>query len=488
MTTTSPALRRLAAGIGAVALALTGAVTLSTAAYAAPAPGQPQAPESGTLTINKYAGGHTETPSPEDLLDGVEFTATEVGRVSGGACVPLDLADADAWDGLDDLFDSAPAAPASPFCLTTEVFTEVTEDGQAVFNLPVGVYLVTESDPGDNAIVSPVPDFYVSIPMPAAGNDSGWNYNVVTNPKNQLVDQPTKTISEKPESLVVGSEVTWTLTVPVPTFNDPDEKFESATVTDVLDSRLSYADSRVFLDGVQLTEGTDYTVDPDGVTWDFAKSLAALTGKQGTSIVIELDTTVDSVGDGSIPNDDYSSEFNGTTVPGETVPYTYWGQLSIQKNDDTGKGLAGAEFQVFDKTGATCPTDAPASGAVATGTSDATGFVDWAGNDAAANEALGLWVANVDDGPADPTPTKDYCLYETVVPAGHVAGSITNPVTITPGDTNTNLVTVVNPRKDGPDLPLTGAAGTLAMTIGGIAIVLVGAGAMLLSRRRKDHV
>ncbi|MCI1675248.1 MAG: SpaH/EbpB family LPXTG-anchored major pilin [Ancrocorticia sp.] len=508
MSITNRALRRLASGAGALALGLAGIAALGTAASADVGPDQPDAPAEGSLTIYKYAGDTgqaVEDLDQADLLNGVQFTVTRVGRLVGEeasqTCEPIDLTEAEDWVGLSGdsgLFSTAPEEPAGDFCLTATVYTEATVGGAAIFDpLPVGIYYVEETDPGDNPIVSPVPNFYVSIPTSNEGEDAGWNYDVVVYPKNQIMEGPSKAIAEGQEDLVVGGEVTWTITVPIPSLNNEDT-FTTASVSDTLDSRLTYASSTVTVGGATLVENTDYTVSTTGgvTTWTFTPvtsgdgvvNIPSLYGAQGTNITIELVTSVDSIGDGTIPNDEYSSTFNDATVPGEPTPYTYWGQLSILKTDDSepALNLEGAEFQVFELTDASCPPEAPETGAIATGTSNASGVVEW--DEVANATVLGLWVANVNNGPAAPTPTKDYCVYETVIPSGHTATAISNPVTIEPGEVKqgTFTLTVVNPRTDGPDLPLTGAGGTLAMTLGGLLLVGVGAGAIVISRRRHE--
>lgn len=481
---TTPALRRTSTAMAALALALGGAVALGSAASADVGPDQPDAPDEGTLTIWKYAGSPVEDPNDldaEDLLDGVEFTVTQVGVMDGSECVALDLTDAADWDGLEDLFDSAPAAPAAPFCLTDTVQVKATDAGEAAFGLDVGIYFVQETDPGDNPIVSSVPNFYVSIPT---STGDGWNYDVVAHPKNQLMETPTKTISGDQAELVLGAEVTWTMTVPVPTLNN-NETFTQAVITDDLDTRLNYVpgSSVVTVGSTPLDDGTDYNVTGNAV-WEFtAAGRAVLDVNMGEEMTIEFATEVVEVGDGGIANDDYSSTFNGTEVPGEPEPYTYWGELEINKVDDStpAKALKGAEFQVFPALEGVCADEAPTGGAIATGTSGADGVVLWGD---AADATLGLWVANVDDGPADPLPSKDYCVYETVVPAGHTGGVIDNPVTITPGSGETGIfLEVENPKKDGPDLPLTGAQGTLAMTVVGLLLVGAGIGGVAIARR-----
>ncbi len=483
MKTKKTGLRRLAAGAGALALGLTSALVLSATASADVGPDQPNAPTSGTLTINKYSGSPTSTPDPANALSGVEFTVTQVGRETAGSCTAIDLTDAADWAGLDGLFNSAPAAPADPFCLLTALSPQETVNGTTTFDLPVGVYFVQETDPGQNSIVSSVPNFYVSIPTSDSTQAGGWDYSVVADPKNQLMEEPTKTITARPEALVVGSVVTWELSIPVPTLNN-DETFNEAVITDTLDSRLTYKanSSTVTIGATTLQDGTDYNVTGNAI-WTLTPSgRAILNQNQGGDLTITFQTTVDSVGNGTIPNDDYKSTFNGTTVPGEVVPYTYWGQLSILKTDDSQNVLKGAEFQVFEKAAdAACPADAPAADSVATGTSDANGVVQWGA--VTPTSPLGLWVANSDTPLTN--PSKDYCVYETVVPAGHTAVAIDNPVTISASATAFDL-TVVNTKKEGPDLPLTGGQGTLAMTTGGLLLIGLGAAAVIATRRRNQ--
>ncbi|MGO3833369.1 MAG: SpaH/EbpB family LPXTG-anchored major pilin [Microbacteriaceae bacterium] len=481
-------LRRLLALTGTTALALAGTVALGTAAHAAVGPDQRDAPTEGTLTINKYSGspvGAGETPDPANLLDGVEFTVSQVGTKSGDTCSPLDLTDAAQWKGLKALFDSAPVAPKGDFCLVKPAAVQSTVDGTTTFDLAVGIYFVEETDPGSHNIVSPVPSFYVSIPTAETGDGNGWNYNVVADPKNQIMDLPSKTIETDQKDLVVGDNVAWNITVPVPTLNN-NETFTTASVRDVLDSRLGYESSALSVNGTTLTEGTHYTVDTDGVTWNFTKDgLAELDKAMGENLSIRLVTSVNSVGDGSVPNDDYSSEFNGSTVPGEKVPYTYWGQLSIFKHDDSRSKLPlqGAEFKVFatDAQGV-CAATAPADGALATGVSDKDGAVQW--NNVSPASVLGLWVANSEDGPLS-DPERAYCVYETKVPAGHTAVPFENKVTIKPGESQVFELDVQNARTTGPNLPLTGAGGTLALTIGGLLIIAAGLATITVAKRRK---
>ena len=128
-----------------------------------------------------------------------------------------------------------------------------------------------------------------------------------------------------------------------------------------------------------------------------------------------------------------------------------------------------------------CPAEAPASGEIATGVSDASGVVQWDG--VTPTNVLGLWVANTQT--EDASVSKVYCVYETVAPAGHTLVPAGQAVTIKAGEDQINKLTVVNPKKDGPNLPLTGGTMSVVLPIAGLLIVGGGVAALVISRRRR---
>jgi LPXTG-motif cell wall-anchored protein len=410
-------------------------------------------------------------------------------------------------------------ADAGDFCAFGALKSDETdEDGMVEFlNLDLGLYYVNEGTPGDNPIVRGMDPFYVAIPMPvSAATSPYWNYDVEVHPKNQLGEIPAKTVDT--DGLVIGSDVVWTIAdSTVPVLNEDDE-FDQAAFYDTLDPRLAYKYSVVKIGGVVVfnddpglvTDPLDPAYDASlvpvaGVVtrsvvsgqtrWTFTDpaGLAWLTANgQGDAIEVAITTTVlAAIGDGAILNEHYGVQFNNTDIPGETTPYTYVGQLTVVKQDDQHRPLEGAQFKVWAKDtapGAVCPATAPTTDPVSTGTSGADGIVTWTPNVPDNGNPLGLFVAETDDGPLDVgAQVKDYCLYETVVPTGYTAGSISNPITIKPGTTNLTTVTVLNPQQKGPQLPLTGAGGTLLLTIGGLALVGVGVGTVVVSRNRRRH-
>lgn len=518
-------IRRVAAkglaALGVAGLAVAGA---AGAAFADPG-GEATSPEigninpdaKGSLTINKYAGLPTENPLEENLLDGVEFAVQRVGVWTGDdalACVPIDLLTNAGWDaaapalGHNNVGEPAPVAAdatdpapaAGDFCVDdTWSDSGVTQDGQVKFeDLDLGMYYVTETDPGENHIVKTTSPFYVTIPTAVTGEAAPyWNYDVVADPKNQVGEAPSKTVDT--EGLVVGSDVDWTITGVVPTLEE-DAEFTEGSIWDVLDPRLTYVGSVLTVGDVQVypaPDGADVRVtfdnDDGDLTWTFVDpaGLEFLDANPGADIELVITTTVNEAFDtGVIPNDDYGFSWNDTEIPGTPTPYTYVGGLKVLKTDDSDRPLQGAQFQVFERgvdgEGAyvACPEKAPTTGIVSTGTSGADGKVMWT-PPTPASEVLGLWIADSDE-PLE-NPSKDYCLYETVVPSGYTGMQGAKTVTITPGTTwvpDQNSFEIVNTQTQGPPLPPTGANGTTLMVIGGVALVALAGGLYMVNRRK----
>lgn len=510
MNTKGTALGKVVASVGAVALTFAGLLGGATIAQAAPqvGPDQPDHPTSGSLTIHKYVGaegdrgdGTEQVIEGKDPLKGAEFTIWQLGKKDGDTCKALDLSTYEAWTDLPESAPKTIGEVEKTFCLVNANGTAQTTNtnGETKFaNLALGFYYVQETKAPSN-IVSKTAPFYVSIPLPH--EKENWIYDVHAYPKNQKGDAPKKEINadngQSANGVTVGSVVEWTITQVVPALND-GEKYTSASIWDYLPDSLGYVETtEVSYDGTPLALNTDYTLDQDGhnLTWKLTDDrLGKL--EAGKTITVKFKTKVLKVtetGDIENPGSDnpetpgYGSEFNGNKIPGDTTPHTYWGQLVINKTDNStsdANKLAGAEFKVFDnyQNGA-CPA-LPASGEVAKGKSDAQGVVQWEGVDP--TNALGLWIANSADGPLT-DPSKHYCVYETKVPAGYSASAEGIDVEIKPGTQNKVEKTVVNPKKDGPDLPLTGAGGTLLLSIIGVGLAAAGVTLAVVSRRKRQN-
>ena len=159
--------------------------------------------QKGSLTINKYEG---DAADADNLLDGVTFTAYKVADIvqsteAGTTDVKMQPVDAltsikpdiqitseTQYKDIKDTVDAALADGANPKLIAFATATTGANGtkGQAVFSeMPVGVYLIVETG-APSQIVNKTANFLVSIPM-ANADGTGWNYDIVANPKNAAV-------------------------------------------------------------------------------------------------------------------------------------------------------------------------------------------------------------------------------------------------------------------------------------------------------------
>ncbi|MGO4585440.1 SpaH/EbpB family LPXTG-anchored major pilin, partial [Arthrobacter sp. 2RAF6] len=171
-------------------------------------------PRMGSLTIHKYEKPAAPTNLPHDgtalsaaqlqgltPMAGVTFTVQKVNNI--------DLTTNAGWTAAAALTPAQAAAQAaSPGTTTTTGAAGTATLG----NLPLGLYLVTET--GYPAGVTPSAPFLVTLPMtdPAGGN--GWLYDVNVYPKN-AVTTATKTVNDA-SVLKLGDNVQWTITSDIP--------------------------------------------------------------------------------------------------------------------------------------------------------------------------------------------------------------------------------------------------------------------------------
>lgn len=458
------ALRRIVAGIATLALGVTGAAAIGGVASAAPnVPGNINPDAVGSIIIHKHVKDATSTDgNPAGApLAGVTFRVTEI--LLDGNSVPL--ATAEGWTAIEDL-DPADI-PGDGFTKGTATTHVTLANGQVTAgNLKVGLYLVEEIDAGGNLITAPALPFLVAIPMPGEG---GWNYNVDVYPKNELGSvTPTKTVGtpDKPADVQLGAIVPFTISVPVA---KPALPYTSFSITDALSAGLEFSSWGAISIGGTALEAADYNISTDNKTVTLTDTglvklnAAAGSNENGTTVTAVINAKVIALGQ---LDNTASVSINGT--PGDTPEVTTnWARLNITKQDSANNQtlLAGATFELYAANQTTL---------LATGTTNASGQL-----------SFNVWVGNNTD------VTENVYLKETVAPQGYVlpANPWTGPITLTAGttaETSITAHTIKNLKASGPELPLTGAAGTLAMSLGGLALVAVGGGAMVASRRRRS--
>lgn len=444
--------KRVTAIAGAVALTTAALLAGAGAAAADPiSPGNIDFDAHGSITVHKH-----EQPNPQGEvgdgslqnvdsapIEGVEFTVEQLD---------IDLRDPEVWERLNDI---DPANPGPRLSGTRAGQTK--PDGTVTFeNLPVGVYLVTETNGPSNVVTKAAP-FIVVVPMPVKGN---WTYDIHAYPKNP-VSTLDKTLDETADQAALGQgdEVVWNVksTAPALANNDTLRKYE---INDLLDGRLGYVNvTDVQYDGTAL-DPTDYTVTAPAA-YQTGEITVALTeqglnkvkANSGKDLTFKLVTVViDDIDDGAIPNNatQITNINDQETKIESNEDITYWGYVNVLKQDKANaKKLAGAEFQVF-------PTEADAkAGTKAITINGETTFTT------AADGTLKIGALNVG---ADGTQ-RDYWIKETKAPTGYVLDETVHKVTVKPGQNADVVYTIDNVKHDVPDLPLTGATGTALFAV-----------------------
>lgn len=517
MSIKNRALRRLTSGAGALALGLASIAALGTAASAAQGndgtpPGNATDGTTATLVIHKYAGSTTgQVNNGTELgsvsrppLAGVPFTYQQIGTLVGGSCVAIDLTTTEGWTAAQGI--TATPQTVKPCDVTGATETNTTDGSGTITwgQLDLGLYYVTEDDTTSVGVTAPASPFYVTLPYPSvtvtgSGEDAvettKWLYTVHTYPKNTIGGEGDKTVLE-PGTYGLGSTVSWTITthplgsatlgggVPLTTYKIVDELdgnlLYSATTS------LRYKEPTGTLTAVDTG---DYTITKDPADTSTSGGTVTVTFtdlnwlnslQAGTTFQWDLTTTV--VGVGELENIAVENTGGEDIDTGDAT--TDWGEAKLLKVDasDASVTLAGAEFKVYNVNDAgecDAVTEDTAFISVTDGTTTTDTFVS--GADGVVT-IPGLYVGK--DG--DPT-SRDYCVVETKGPSGYTADTDPIEITVKPGTVaQSDIVTVKNPPTAGPDLPLTGAGGTLAMTLGGLLLVGVGAGAIVISRRRHE--
>lgn len=439
-----------------------------------PGPGNidPDAPV--TLTIHKYEqpdgtiGPNTgeEIHDPAGTpLDGVEF---RVQRVTS-----IDLLTDTGWAMADGLTAEQVIAEPNVFPLGPGVSGRTNENGVLRLSsdkVGIGVYLVTETDPGEHQVLQAAVPFLVALPMPSPIGDGTWNTDVHVYPKNSLA-AISKDVDDS-TAWVLGDAVTWLISTSVPAL-PADDTYRWYQVSDQLDSRLGFRSAQVTLvDGTatELQAGTDYKLSAPGagdsgtVKIEFTEAGLARLDSTSMSATVEtvITTTVESIGKGSILNEATVFVNDPSTGFASTPAATHWGALRILKHAaaDEMVTLAGAVFDVY---------------AVDPGTPEATPVL--------------TNVRTLSDGTAVIPGLKagDYWIVETQAPAGYEKLAAPIPVTVKAGSLReAALVRVPNTQVPQFTLPLTGGSGALAFSIAGAALVLSAAGALIATRRHRS--
>ncbi|SDM04463.1 LPXTG-motif cell wall anchor domain-containing protein/fimbrial isopeptide formation D2 domain-containing protein [Corynebacterium mycetoides] len=498
------AINRTVAVALATGLAFSGAVS-TTALISAPAFAQTQqtiGTDGGTLTVHKFLNPDkitdstqgqkaTDLPQAGDPMPGAIFTATRIN---------LDLKKPEEFEKAATL---TPAQAAS--LLTSETYIQTTGDtGQAVFDLPLGAYLIRETptDAQLNAGLVPAAPFIAYMPMTTPDGDT-WNRDVHVYPKNTKLTTDERVDDANTHPVMDGEDgkVTYTIDATVPVLPQ-DRTLTSFNIVDTFNNAelTNPKVDSVKIGDTVLIEGVDYTVTTGTVTGPgdanasltitlTPEGLKELTG--GQTITVTLTGDVAQVGenglkDGAVTNNSYTT---GTTEvtgqPGEATTFTtpqdsvtsYFGQILVNKVDEATEPVKGSAvfdlYKVADQGDGVCNDLTGAQSVVKDfKVVDGTGVIN------------ALHVTDLQNDTAAIADT--YCLIETQAPAGYLLDETPHAFTLTQAQATapttagdytliSQQITVKNRVQPPLTLPNTGGMGVALLILAGILIVGGGA-------------
>ena len=363
-------------------------------------------------------------------------------------------------------------------------------DGKAKLTLDSGYWLVTvTSNSGDTKVyqtllVDATPQVQGGVYVTRDITSAEAKVQPVTSPTKKIVD-PDGNAGQSTDRYSVGDTAKFTISGTVPSY-PADATNAVYSITDVPDAGLA-VDTASFVvkaGSTTLSKDTDYTLTTNANgTYTVAFSKAYVLAHPGQAVTIDYNAQVTKI--------DLTTGKVGNKVYGTFTPNPYEDKNVDTTPTDPWDQTYGFEFK---KVGA--PDNAALSGAVFTVTDKATGkpvtYIDATGTlhtDGKVTSDSNGWVY------VNGLEKGTYTVTETTVPSGFqkidefdvelngdTAKSDASSTANITEENFSNAGQKVDPKVG--DLPTTGGAGTIALTAGGILLVVGGSAVILRSRRR----
>lgn len=423
----------------------------------------------GSITLFKKKGAETNSRATGKEMAGVP------GKALPGVTYKITKLDYDLQNGDWATFPKS----AADVKKTAETKEETTgTDGKAAFtDLPLGIYLVEETNAPDG-IVAGAP-FIVSVPMVNEASDA-WNYDVIAYPKNTETTTK-KTVKDADQN--IQDAYTYTINADAPTWG-AGKSLTAFRFEDRLNQRLDFQKVTEVKAGETALGAGDYEVNNPAENGN--KLVVKLTDqglakvKSGDKMSLTFEVKRKEVGNTTELTNQADVIFNnpntGNEVKNKTNEVvTYHGKLKVVKKDgkEADKVLEGAVFELYQ-----CTSASELGSKIKIGNAE-----NWTTGADGTFTIDGLHVTDFADN-AQVTDAKKFCLKETKAPAGYA--KLDKPVEINftrkdiaatgEGDDAVTLVANVdNVKQDTPNLPMTGGAGVGILAAIGAAIVAAGA-------------
>lgn len=484
----------LALGVALFVALLASLMWVPSAAHAGPGTARTIDPAAVTaLEIHKFEQpdqlGEHASGLPQDTtgltpVPGATFTAKLVPGIDLATNAGQEAAASLTADDARALVSTLPIAASG----TTDTLGNAT-----LAPLGVGLYYVEETAV-PSGFVGSAP-FLVALPLTDPVQLDRWLTTVHVYPKNARVGITLEV--DDANAVALGQTVGWRSRSGIPALAGLDGYRVDQRIPPELELGGGATGLRVSLDcpGCSpLIEGTHFTRGYNSAsrtaTVDFTPAgllLLSATAQShpGTRVAVDFETTVQAEGDLRVESVLYPSRAAIDGGPGAPQPptasaRTKWGPLGILVNERGNPAhlIQGARFRLFltaeDAIAGVNPIEV--SG-VSEWTTDADGRITVSGL------RFSDFVNGLDRAPEDPL-FRDYFVIMTYVPAGYegvktpLALAVTSTV-----DAQVALVEVWRTSVPPEDLAVTGARITGVATI---VLLLLGAGAVLLVRRRRS--
>lgn len=494
-----------------------------------------------SLTIFKWkyeVDSTTKKQKKSTPVPGAEFTVKKVTKLNASDKEDLDLTKYADWVKVANNIDGLNKGTATG--ITTETVTGSPKNtnykGVAKFDLGIGLYQVTESNPPKGFSAAESKPFYMTIPRIEKGSDGKvvYNYAPYADPKNKDLSNSVKKTADTSKTVGAGDKISYTISAELDKMKETGadataltaDDFKGYSVVDLAPANYFTAYDASVVTKVQLGTGeapvesdttlptTDYTVSgPEdftdktdnttrkkitiSFTNDGKTALATAANNNAGNVVkvfVTLEFTLagsDVLGNNTVINKGglipSHTTGNPDVVEGKVYKEVKFSKFTIQKLSAKDKkpittGIA--KFKLFaDETSAnTCSqaiTDGKKDNDLTTACSAAStnfGEKDAKGTDAKTDEY------SVVRG-------KTYYVVETVAPTGYIRNPKAVAVKVEDTDKTKNFEF-----EDVPDdsngswlslLPKTGAAGVIIFAV--IGMCFVGSGFFVYMRRRKKE-
>lgn len=445
----------------------------------------------------------SDTPSIEVVFgsdaEGIELELFEVADYTNGEYI-LNTAFAASNINFEELTDSTAAQDAAE-ALKDYVYAQklsgtvvsISPDYTVKFdNLDANkLYLIV---PTINIKYS-IQSLLVTVPY---FDGSEYSYNVTVDAKYQIIPEPSVTKEVSGDggqtfgssaniNAMAGDKAVWKITAEIPTNIN---LYKIYTVGDILDNRLIPPEAdevTVELEGSPIPQDF-YTVDVTGQTISVTFNPKKLVPYAGGFVDIFFPTAIDleaensigfqieniatltytkikdeserhdtdtdtSTDTGTTTDTDVTTDTETTTTITTTVVEVWTGEIAGFKHDKDKKALSGAEFTLY--------SDKDCKNVIATSVSDKDGNFGFKG---------------LEDG--------TYYLKETKAPEGYQADDKVYEIELNKDKTYVEI-DVLNITK--PNLPQTGGAGIVRLTLFGILVAAVGALLIAIAIRTRKH-